>query len=622
MKKLISALLIVSLILTALPLAVSAAQNASGYNSSTVYYAGDTVTYNGIEYKAKWYTVGTAPGTQGSAWERVASYDASGNPIWYDGMIVTGGNKVNYNGSIYQAKWWTNTVPGSDSSWTLISGSGAGTSSGTDSSTPADTSSGTDISAPSDSSSGTDVSAPSDTSSGTDTSSPADTSSGTSSGSSSGTDGVLPYSPTTVYFAGNKVTYNGIAYTAKWYALGNTPGDPDGPWQQVARYDEYGLEVWYEGKVYTEGQQAYHNGILWQAKWWTNTEPGSDSSWKNMTNPGTDESSSDTDSSSGTDSSTDSGSGASAVTKYSDYTVDASLVANGNSTFRTVGYFPFYSASKADDIDYSCLTNLIYAFAFPDGNGGLQALDDTALVQKLIADGHAAGVQVQLGVGGWAYYGTIEEYQFDGCTATPALIDKFTDAIVALVNQYGFDGVDVDWEHPRFGTDSYKHYEAMMISLRQKLGNEKLLTSAVLSGVTTNGTVYYDAAAHTANVMAVCNWFNVMAYDCECTLDFDKSCADYWCVTRGMPANKVCMGVPFYTYPGWTTYADLLASDPSAATDDMAGTSNYHNSPATIKAKVNWAENYGLGGLMIWEISQDTTDKSASLLSAIHSAIG
>ena len=364
----------------------------------------------------------------------------------------------------------TNTVPGSDSSWTLISGAPEPL--------PArilpllQTLLPADISAPSDSSSGTDVSTPSDTSSGTDTSSPADTSSGTSSSSSSGTDSVLPYSPTTVYFAGNKVTYNGIAYTAKWYALGNTPGDPDGPWRRLPGMTNTVLKSGTKERFIQKASRPITTESSLAGQMVDEHRTGIWFQLENMTNPGTDESSSDTDSSSGTDSSTDSGSGASAVTKYSDYTVDASLVANGNSTFRTVGYFPFYSASKADDIDYSCLTNLIYAFAFPDGNGGLQALDDTALVQKLIADGHAAGVQVQLGVGGWAYYGTIEEYQFDGCTATPALIDKFTDAIVALVNQYGFDGVDVDWEHPRFGTDSYKHYEAMMISLRQKLGNE------------------------------------------------------------------------------------------------------------------------------------------------------
>ncbi|MGI6109127.1 MAG: glycosyl hydrolase family 18 protein [Eubacteriaceae bacterium] len=588
MRKKLVLLLAVLLILPAFSGSVLAADK--NYDPLTVYYSGDTIEYNGIEYTAKWYTKGVLPGTAGSAWERVALKDADGNPIWYEGMLTNGGNTVSYNGKLYKANWWTTSQPGSDSSWAALDGSSSGTGSG-----------GTE-------GGGTE---------GGGTGSGGSETGGGSGDSGSGTEtgDISAWSAGSTYFQGDKVTYDGITWTAKYYTKGDTPGASDGPWEREAQLDSDGLEVWYEGKVYTAGERVNHNDVQWEAKWWTNTEPGSDSSWKNLTNP-------DEQPGGGTEGGGDSGSGGSTTvtgSKYSDATVSSDLTVKGTDTFRTVGYFPFYSADKADQIDYSSLTNIIYAFAFPDGNGGLQALDDVDLVKKLIANGHANGTQVQLGVGGWAYYGTIMEYQFDGCTSTTAMTDKFTDAIVALVDEYGFDGVDVDWEHPRYGTDSYKHYEEMMIMLRQKLGNDRLLTSAVLSGVTTDGTVYYDAEAHTPNVMAVCNWFNIMAYDCECTLQFDKNCADYWCTTRGMPTNKVVMGVPFYAYPSWTSYADLVASNPLAATDDMAGTYNYHNSPGTLAEKTRWAQDGGYGGLMIWEISQDTA--SSDLLHAISGAV-
>ena len=88
-----------------------------------------------------------------------------------------------------------------------------------------------------------------------------------------------------------------------------------------------------------------------------------------------------------------------------------------------------------------------------------------------------------------------------------------------------------------------------------------------------------------------------------------------------MPANKVCMGVPFYSYPGWSAYSTLVANDPTAVTDDMTGTYNYHNSTTTMQEKTSWAKDYGLGGMMIWELSQDTTDQSTSLIRAIHNTV-
>ncbi|EGM77264.1 chitinase [Rheinheimera sp. A13L] len=41
-------------------------------------------------------------------------------PAWPQGNHAAGGNYIRYQNLIYKANWWTNSVPGSDSSWTLI----------------------------------------------------------------------------------------------------------------------------------------------------------------------------------------------------------------------------------------------------------------------------------------------------------------------------------------------------------------------------------------------------------------------------------------------------------------------------------------------------------------------
>jgi chitinase len=52
----------------------------------------------------------------------------SGVSTWSSSAVYTGGQRVSYNGAVYEAKWWTqNNVPGSDQwgPWKLVSGSAA-----------------------------------------------------------------------------------------------------------------------------------------------------------------------------------------------------------------------------------------------------------------------------------------------------------------------------------------------------------------------------------------------------------------------------------------------------------------------------------------------------------------
>ena len=101
------------------------------WQSSNVYVAGDKVVYNGKIYQASWWTRGDNPEEQGEVgpWKYVGQ--APGNsdngnnttnddnnnnndqqdfgdiPIWKSTIAYFAGDKVVYNGKIYQASWWT-----------------------------------------------------------------------------------------------------------------------------------------------------------------------------------------------------------------------------------------------------------------------------------------------------------------------------------------------------------------------------------------------------------------------------------------------------------------------------------------------------------------------------------
>jgi chitodextrinase len=80
---------------------------APAWQSSTVYQAGQVASYNGRNYRAKWWTTAEVPGVAASGvWEEMG--DAYGNPAaWSSKIAYVGGAKVLYDGLIYQAKWWT-----------------------------------------------------------------------------------------------------------------------------------------------------------------------------------------------------------------------------------------------------------------------------------------------------------------------------------------------------------------------------------------------------------------------------------------------------------------------------------------------------------------------------------
>ena len=296
--------------------------------------------------------------------------------------------------------------------------------------------------------------------------------------------------------------------------------------------------------------------------------------------------------------------------------------------FKAVGYFPDWSGDKLDRIRFDIVTHINYAFAIPTADGTLRPLGNPRLARDLVAEAHKNNVKVLIAVGGWSYNGVPLESTFVQATSTDEKIQKLADSIIAMVEEYGFDGVDMDWEHPRYGKASQKQYEKLMLRLREILKSEnKLLTAAVLGGVSPDGYVLRDAAAHTDAVLNAVDWINVMAYDGgdgekHSSYDFAVNCALYWRDTRKMPAGKVVLGVPFYARPSWASYDQILQSDPEAYNTDTSmvkGVTDYYNGIPTIKAKTVWAmEN--VGGIMIWELSQDTTDESRSLLAAIGEA--
>lgn len=82
------------------------------------------------------------------------------------------------------------------------------------------------------------------------------------------------WSPSTVYLAGDLVTYHDSVYQASWWTQSQPPGDPWGPWQEIANGAD-GTPLWTASRIFVAGDQVVHDGKRYVAQWWTrNQEPG------------------------------------------------------------------------------------------------------------------------------------------------------------------------------------------------------------------------------------------------------------------------------------------------------------------------------------------------------------
>ena len=77
-----------------------------------------------------------------------------------------------------------------------------------------------------------------------------------------------------VYTAGDKVAYGGSIWEAAWWTQNQRPGDPYGPWEEIATTAD-GTALWTASRIFLAGDKAVYHGVTYTAKWWTRDQaPG------------------------------------------------------------------------------------------------------------------------------------------------------------------------------------------------------------------------------------------------------------------------------------------------------------------------------------------------------------
>jgi chitinase len=292
------------------------------------------------------------------------------------------------------------------------------------------------------------------------------------------------------------------------------------------------------------------------------------------------------------------------------------LVFSQSEPFKVIAYCT--PSAKIDSIPFQYLTHINYAFAIPAKSGdSLEPILNVAFVKDLIKKSHKHNVKVFLSIGGWSVGdGGGEDGRFHRMAETENGQHKFVKSSMKMIDQFGFDGIDLDWEYPDPEHRSAKDFTLLCKKLSSALHKQnKQLTAAVVS----EGKQAYGIEEE---VYQYFDWFNIMSYDGDygpkelkhhAPYSMAVSNINFWVNERKLPLQKCVLGLPFYAKKGFGNYGfayKRLLSEGASPYDDYWN-GHFYNGLFTIENKTIFAIEKGLSGVMVWELSEDTNDENS-----------
>lgn len=295
------------------------------------------------------------------------------------------------------------------------------------------------------------------------------------------------------------------------------------------------------------------------------------------------------------------------------------IKADAAADYMCIGYVyqgHYKNASDVEVIDLTKLTHVNYAFALVNDETYIPELQETEILNLVREkkERENPDLKLMLSIGGWGDKGFCYAAQND------ASREKFAQTCLDLINEYGFDGIDIDWEYPggawgeidTLGESVDRaNYTLLCQAIRNKIGPNKLLSIA--GGASQSGGVECSAMSN------ILDYVNLMTYDYGAynNSDFDstKNYANTW-VNAGFPKNRINIGVPFYGRQGenWPAYSEIVNYKSQGGTLTTGSSESYltyngnkisFDSPEMIRNKMLWIKQNGFSGGMTWELSQD-----------------
>ncbi|TQF13022.1 chitinase [Myxococcus llanfairpwllgwyngyllgogerychwyrndrobwllllantysiliogogogochensis] len=323
------------------------------------------------------------------------------------------------------------------------------------------------------------------------------------------------------------------------------------------------------------------------------------------------------------------------------------------------GYYTGWNADlyPPEKVDFSAMTHIVVGRVTPNPDGTVNTQFDNdngpAIARTLSTRAHAANRKAIIMVGGSG--------EHDGWVgaASNANRARFVSNLLAAMDSFGYDGLDIDWE-PVEAAD-----KPFLLALVRELRTARpdMLLTFPINWI--NSNFPEDADPWFLNLVPYLDQINVMSYEMtgpwggwtswySSALTGESgthptsvaSSLNAW-VAAGIPKAKLGMGLPFYgmawrnitgPYQPYTDWSDYVGSDNdftygrilaltatggvyhwdsvaqssyvTFATPVVDGTVRWisYDSPQAIAAKGAYARANGFGGTIIWTLNQGCTN--------------
>lgn len=211
--------------------------------------------------------------------------------------------------------------------------------------------------------------------------------------------------------------------------------------------------------------------------------------------------------------------------------------------------------------------------------------------------------------------------------------DALIKNILNLLETYEFDGIFFDYEYP-YAKESIKDYSDFLVKLDSNLGD--YILGAAFSHWSSNISKDAIEVLDRVEIMSYDNMTEYNSHAEFATVGGAMAVKDF--IKNGYDLTKCDLGLPFYgrTHGGeeaWPSYAQIagdLENNPfknTIAKSYMNGVTSSDivtsfNGVQMIKDKTAFANDYGLGGVMIWHYTCDVDYESdLSLFKAVQTSL-
>lgn len=283
--------------------------------------------------------------------------------------------------------------------------------------------------------------------------------------------------------------------------------------------------------------------------------------------------------------------------------------------------------------DPAHLTHINYAFGHVTNSFDGVRIDNPQRLKTLVALKEVKPeLKVMLSVGGWG------SGRFSEMASTDERRKAFAKDCLRVVEEFGLDGIDIDWEYPTSdmagisaSPDDTKNFTLLMKELRRVLPAEMQLTMASAANAK---YVDFKEAVQYMDFVNVMNYDMASAPQHHSGMYRSEMSPGITCeegilahVEAGVPMEKLVFGMPFYgrasgALEGFNDYKNIvqLPEDKFTIEWDDTAKAPYvvevksgdvvctFDDPRSIAIKCDYIAEKGMRGAMYWDYDGDTED--------------